>query len=144
MWNFRRKKLQKPRAPCEILSVSFTGRLAFYLSPTRFLSFFLFFFPSSYIFPQPGTFSLHESSPIIIAQQLPISCITRKTFVLPNLGPRLIALGASLYHGRGFFVLRGFEPHRYSSEDNVLIYVGLSSYVAEKRGRQDEHNNMLR
>lgn len=87
---------------------------------------------------------MHESLPIITAQQLPISCITRQTFVLPNLGPRLIELGASLYHGRGFFVLRGLEPQRYSSEDNVLIYVGLSSYVAEKRGRQDEHNNMLR
>lgn len=72
-----------------------------------------------------------------------ISCISRQNFVLPTLGPRLIALGATLYYGRGFFVLRGLEPQKYSSEDNVLIYVGLSSYVAEKRGRQDEHNNML-
>ncbi|CUS12320.1 unnamed protein product [Tuber aestivum] len=75
--------------------------------------------------------------------KLPISLITRQTFRLPTLGPRLIGLGASLYNGRGFFVLRGLNPKRYSSEENVLIYVGISCWVAERRGRQDEHNNML-
>ncbi|KAG0127738.1 hypothetical protein HOY82DRAFT_62812 [Tuber indicum] len=75
--------------------------------------------------------------------KLPISLITRQTFQLPTLGPRLIVLGASLFSGRGFFVLRGLNPKKYSSEENVLIYVGISCWVAEKRGRQDEHNNML-
>ncbi|PWW73184.1 Clavaminate synthase-like protein [Tuber magnatum] len=75
--------------------------------------------------------------------KLPISLITRQTFRLPTLGPRLVSLGVSLYHGRGFFVLRGLNPKKYSSEENVLIYVGISCWVAEKRGRQDEHNNML-
>ncbi|RPA98688.1 Clavaminate synthase-like protein [Choiromyces venosus 120613-1] len=76
--------------------------------------------------------------------KLQISLVTRQTFRLPTLGPRLIDLGASLYNGRGFFVLRGLNPKKYSSEENVLIYVGISCWVAEKRGRQDEHNNMLR
>ncbi|PUU83499.1 hypothetical protein B9Z19DRAFT_1141624 [Tuber borchii] len=75
--------------------------------------------------------------------KLAISLITRQTFQLPTLGPRLISLGTSLYNGRGFFVLRGLNPKKYSSEENVLIYAGISCWVAEKRGRQDEHNNML-
>ena len=41
-------------------------------------------------------------------------------------------------------MLRGLNPKKYSSEENVLIYAGISCWVAEKRGRQDEHNNMLR
>lgn len=69
--------------------------------------------------------------------------MNRATFPLPTLGTQLLALGKTLYHGRGFFVLRGLDPARYSSEENVLLYVGVSCWIAEKRGRQDEHNNML-
>jgi hypothetical protein len=72
-----------------------------------------------------------------------ISTISRANFPLPTLGARVIALGRSLYHGCGFFVLRGLDPTRYTAEDNVILYVGVSSWVAEKRGRQDEHNSML-
>jgi hypothetical protein len=69
--------------------------------------------------------------------------MSRETFPLPTLGERLLELGKSLYNGRGFFVIRGLDPTRYSSEDNVTLYVGMSCWIAEKRGRQDEHNNML-
>jgi hypothetical protein len=40
--------------------------------------------------------------------------------------------------------LRGLEPRKYNAEDNVIIYAGVSSYVAERRGKQDEKNNCLR
>ena len=45
---------------------------------------------------------------------------------------------------RGFFVLRGLTPTRYSPHDNVVVYTGMASYVAQRRGRQDEKNNYLR
>ncbi|KAF8541099.1 hypothetical protein BDD12DRAFT_986806 [Trichophaea hybrida] len=76
----------------------------------------------------------------------PISSVGRKTFPLPILGPKIIALSAKLYgenNGRGFFILRGLDPKKYDAKDNVIIYAGMSSYVAERRGRQDEKNNYL-
>ncbi|CCX30019.1 Similar to hypothetical protein [Tuber melanosporum Mel28]; acc. no. XP_002835447 [Pyronema omphalodes CBS 100304] len=77
---------------------------------------------------------------------LPLASVGRRTFPLPSLGPRIIALSGKLYgdnNGRGFFILRGLEPRKYNAEDNVIIYAGVSSYVAERRGKQDEKNNCL-
>ncbi|KAI5855505.1 hypothetical protein BZA05DRAFT_241548 [Tricharina praecox] len=77
---------------------------------------------------------------------LPIAAVGRKTFPLPELGPRIISLSNKLYgqnNGRGFFILRGLDPKKYSARDNVILYAGIASYVAERRGRQDEKNNYL-
>lgn len=48
-----------------------------------------------------------------------------------------------MHRGRGFAVVRGLDPADYSPEDNVVIFLGVSSYIAPKRGRQDEDGNML-
>ena len=58
------------------------------------------------------------------------------TFPLPNLGPKLRALSKELHTGRGFFVLRGVDVDNYSTEDNVIIFAGISSYIGQVRGRQ--------
>lgn len=58
----------------------------------------------------------------------------------------MISLAQKLYgdnNGRGFFILRGLDPKKYDPTDNVIIYVGVSCYVAERRGTQDEKNNCL-
>lgn len=39
--------------------------------------------------------------------------------------------------------MRGLNPDEYSQEDNILVFLGISSYVGEKRGKQDEAGNML-
>jgi hypothetical protein len=64
-------------------------------------------------------------------------------FPLPNLGAKLLQLTQQLHDTIGFFVLRGLNPEEYSQEDNILIFLGISSYVGEKRGRQDEAGSML-
>ncbi|KAF1986479.1 Clavaminate synthase-like protein [Aulographum hederae CBS 113979] len=69
--------------------------------------------------------------------------VSRLTFPLPKLGNRLKAVSIELHKGRGFSVLRGLEPRKYSAFDNVLIYLGVTSYVAEKRGCQDSSGNMI-
>lgn len=38
-----------------------------------------------------------------------------------------------VYHGRGFVVLRGLKPSSYTDEDNVIIYLGVTSYIASER-----------
>ena len=52
-------------------------------------------------------------------------------------------LAVELHHGRGFFLLRGLDSNDYSANDNAILFLGLSSHIAPKRGRQDEAGSML-
>jgi hypothetical protein len=64
-------------------------------------------------------------------------------FPLPTLGPKLKALSGDVHSGKGFCVIRGIDPATYSVEDLTLAYLGVQSYIAEQRGRQDKRGNML-
>ncbi|KAK4097516.1 Clavaminate synthase-like protein [Parathielavia hyrcaniae] len=65
------------------------------------------------------------------------------SFPLKTLGPKLRALSRDVHSGRGFCVIRGLDPASYSVEDLTLAYLGVQSYIAEQRGRQDKRGNML-
>ena len=41
-------------------------------------------------------------------------------------------------------VLRGLNPDKYSNFDNILLYLGVTSYIAERRGMQDFDGRMIR
>ena len=60
------------------------------------------------------------------------------------MGDKLKNLATELTSGVGFFHIRGLDPQRYSNLVNVVLYLGISSYVGGRRGRQDELGNMLR
>lgn len=77
------------------------------------------------------------------ALELDGSEISMVNFPLPNLGVKLLKLTWQLHETIGFFVLRGLNPEEYSQDDNILIFLGISSYVGEKRGKQDEAGSML-
>lgn len=66
-----------------------------------------------------------------------------RNFPLPGLEGQLRKFAIKLHEGRGFFVLRGLDPKMYSREDNILIFLGISSYIGAKRGRQDDEGRML-
>ncbi|KAK0627473.1 hypothetical protein B0T14DRAFT_512679 [Immersiella caudata] len=65
------------------------------------------------------------------------------TFPLHILGPRLAEVSKIIHEGRGFAVLRGLNPVKYSSMDNILLYLGVTSYIAETRGMQDFDGRMI-
>lgn len=69
--------------------------------------------------------------------------VSKQTFPLPTLGGKLEDLSKELYFGRGFAILRGLEPKKYSFLETIVIYTGVTSYVAEGRGCQDEFGNMI-
>ncbi|PFH61073.1 hypothetical protein XA68_18281 [Ophiocordyceps unilateralis] len=69
--------------------------------------------------------------------------VSRSNFLLPRLGDRLRQAAESIHRGRGFVVFKGLDPSRYSVAKNVIIYLGLANYVADKRGLQDKHGNVL-
>lgn len=60
--------------------------------------------------------------------------VSRDTFPLPTLGPRLEDLARTLHYGSGFAVLRGLELAK-TPEDNMIILLGISSYVGSQRGK---------
>ncbi|KAM5350994.1 hypothetical protein ACJ41O_003717 [Fusarium nematophilum] len=68
---------------------------------------------------------------------LPLGNISPSTFPLPKLHPELRRLSDELHKGHGFFVIRGIDVAKHTREDNIIIYVGISSHVAPQRGRQD-------
>jgi hypothetical protein len=65
------------------------------------------------------------------------------TFPLPVLGPKLLQLALDVHSGKGFAAIRGLRPEDFSPEDNVIVFLGISSYIGAQRGRQDEEGNML-
>ncbi len=69
-----------------------------------------------------------------------VSC---HTFPLPGLAPKLERIAVEIHYGKGFVVIRGLKPQKYSSYDNVILYLGITSYVAEKRAAQDSDGNMI-
>jgi Taurine catabolism dioxygenase TauD, TfdA family len=55
----------------------------------------------------------------------------------------LSSIARELHTGRGFSVLRGIPVTSYSRSDNILIYAGVSSYIANLRGLQDKNGGVL-
>lgn len=95
-----------------------------------------------------GEFLLHSNflfnhTQVVAGIGLHFGHISTQTFPLPTLGPALVKLSKELHQGRGFFVLRTIPVDLYSKEDNVLIYAGISSYVAGTRGLQDKNGGVL-
>ncbi|PMD25538.1 Clavaminate synthase-like protein, partial [Hyaloscypha hepaticicola] len=75
---------------------------------------------------------------------LRFEAISQELFPLPTLSSKLKDLAKVLTNCVGFFLIRGLDPKQYSSEVNLIMYLGISSYIGDKRGRQDERGNMLR
>ena len=69
--------------------------------------------------------------------------ISPKTFPLATLGHKLKAVSEQLHEGTGFAVLRGLDPKKYSALENLLLYLGITSHVAEIRGCQDYDGRMV-
>lgn len=59
------------------------------------------------------------------------------------LAPQLAQCAKDIHEGHGFFVVRGLDELRYPVEDSTVIYLGIASYVADKRGLQDKKGTVL-
>ncbi|KAK3312017.1 hypothetical protein B0H66DRAFT_486618 [Apodospora peruviana] len=69
--------------------------------------------------------------------------VSAGNFPLPTLGSKLLRAAVDVHRGKGFTVVRGLRPAEFTPEENALIFLGISSYIGAKRGRQDEDGNML-
>jgi hypothetical protein len=80
---------------------------------------------------------------IVAESGISFTAVEKSNFPLPSLGPVLHKLSIDLHHGSGFFVLRGLQSSKYSREDNIFIYLGVSSYVGSRRGRINPRGEMI-
>ncbi|KAK3935863.1 hypothetical protein QBC46DRAFT_322591 [Diplogelasinospora grovesii] len=69
--------------------------------------------------------------------------VSRDKFPLPKLQERLREACLNVHHGQGFAIVRGLDPDTYSVEDNLSLYLGIASYIGDKRGMQDKKGNMI-
>jgi hypothetical protein len=69
--------------------------------------------------------------------------VNTATFPIPKLHKKLEAVAHQLHTGIGFAILRGLTPSRYSSLENLIIYLGVTAPIAPYRGVQDSSGNML-
>ncbi|CAP67932.1 uncharacterized protein PODANS_1_18040 [Podospora anserina S mat+] len=75
---------------------------------------------------------------------VPPGLLSRDTFPLPKgLSHRLRKVSQDCYNGRGFAIVRGISPDRFTDEENVLVFGGISSYIAPTRGFQDVHRELV-
>ncbi|KAK5654756.1 hypothetical protein OQA88_7081 [Cercophora sp. LCS_1] len=76
-------------------------------------------------------------------RKLDPSKVTKALFPLPTLGRRLEAICNDVYYGKGFGIVRGLDPDDYELSDLTVLYLGISSYIAQTRGKQDQRGSML-
>ncbi|KAK4114827.1 Clavaminate synthase-like protein [Canariomyces notabilis] len=69
--------------------------------------------------------------------------ITRDNFPLPQLEAQLAQVCLDVHRGRGFSIVRGLDPQKYTAEDNVAIFLGIANYIGEQKGAQDKKGTML-
>jgi hypothetical protein len=63
----------------------------------------------------------------------PIAELQRADFPLPTLGPVLRRLAENIYNGTGVQILRGFPIQDYNKEDRVLVFLGINSWIGDRR-----------
>ncbi|KAK4203008.1 hypothetical protein QBC40DRAFT_219933 [Triangularia verruculosa] len=61
-----------------------------------------------------------------------------------DLATRLRGITDHVYNGQGFRRLRGINPAMYTDEERVILYAGITSYVADQRARNIEWELTLR
>ncbi|KXX81456.1 hypothetical protein MMYC01_201762 [Madurella mycetomatis] len=69
--------------------------------------------------------------------------VTRNSFPLPTLQAQLERASRDVHQGRGFAIVRGLDPRKYTVQDNVTIFLGIANYIGEQRGAQDKRGTML-
>ncbi|KAI1849909.1 hypothetical protein JX265_013496 [Neoarthrinium moseri] len=68
--------------------------------------------------------------------------VNRERFPLPGLEKRLDQCALETHFGPGLCVIKGLDPRNYSIEDNMIIFLGISSYLGGMRGIQGINRSM--
>ncbi|KAF1809132.1 taurine catabolism dioxygenase family protein [Eremomyces bilateralis CBS 781.70] len=62
--------------------------------------------------------------------------LSRSNFPLPTLGPVLRQLANNIYNGTGLQILRGFPIAQYSTEDQMIAFLGINAWIGDQKLNQ--------
>ncbi|CAI4215290.1 unnamed protein product [Parascedosporium putredinis] len=74
---------------------------------------------------------------------IPNTEVNPSNFPLPTLGPRLVEIRNDVYYGRGFAILRGLDVDSFDNDNGITVSLGITSYVAPTRGKQNQRGDMI-
>lgn len=62
--------------------------------------------------------------------------VTKASFPLPTLGPRLEELAKSIHATDGdcFAVISGLDTAEFTTEENMIVYLGICAHIGSERG----------
>ncbi|KAK3347092.1 hypothetical protein B0T25DRAFT_485296 [Lasiosphaeria hispida] len=84
--------------------------------------------------------AIHAAAKHFIGLGIARGLASPATFPLPDgLAKRLQAITDCIYNSRGFHRVRGLDPTSFTEEERVVIYAGITSYVADQRARSIDH-----
>ena len=69
--------------------------------------------------------------------------VARTNFPLPVLKEKLNEGARELHNGAHFFRITGLDPSRYTDEENLILFLGAASYIADKRGIQNRKGDVI-
>ncbi|OTB19125.1 hypothetical protein K445DRAFT_38349, partial [Daldinia sp. EC12] len=69
--------------------------------------------------------------------------VTKERFPLPNLQKDLEACVRNVHREHGACIIRGLDPRKYTKEDNIILFLGISSYIGDRRGLQNSKGEIL-
>jgi hypothetical protein len=69
--------------------------------------------------------------------------VSQETFPLPTLASNLRNIAQQVHNGKGLAIFRGLDPSKHTHMENAIVFLGVSSYIAEQRGVQDKFGNMI-
>ncbi|KAK4100171.1 Clavaminate synthase-like protein [Parathielavia hyrcaniae] len=92
---------------------------------------------------EQGVAEVEEALEYFKKRGLGIDDVTREAFPLPTIQAQLVRATLDVHQRCGFAIVRGLDPRKYTAEDNVIIFLGVASYIGEQRGVQDKKGSML-
>ncbi|KAJ6438151.1 taurine catabolism dioxygenase [Purpureocillium lavendulum] len=95
----------------------------------------------AYHLTDPDLTEIHEALTYFRSLSKPLGEVNQQSFPLRDLHATLRSISRDVHDGYGFKVIRGVPIHKYSREENIIIYAGLAAHVASIRGRQDHQFN---
>ncbi|KAK3328037.1 hypothetical protein B0T19DRAFT_449806 [Cercophora scortea] len=74
---------------------------------------------------------------------LDVDALIRDNFPLPTIQAQLDEACGDIHQDRGFAIVRGLDPKKYTDEENVVLFLGIASHFGDMRGVQDKNGSML-
>ncbi|MBT6274151.1 MAG: TauD/TfdA family dioxygenase, partial [Chromatiales bacterium] len=74
---------------------------------------------------------------------LALNDVSKNTFALPTLGPRLLEMRRELLHGRGFLQIRGLAHDRLGAHGTGIAFWGLGRHLGDEFASQNAKGHLL-